>query len=66
MPLFTSADLLATGVTHAGLRLRISAAKGAQVLKQNLVWFDAVGMNDVDKVGGKNASLGEMISQLTA
>ena len=35
-------------------------------MKQYLSWFDAVGMNDVDKVGGKNASLGEMISQLSA
>jgi len=35
-------------------------------VKQYLSWFDAVGMNDVDKVGGKNASLGEMISQLSA
>jgi len=30
-----------------------------------LLWFDAVGMGDVERVGGKNASLGEMISQLT-
>ena len=30
-----------------------------------IVWFDAVGMGDVERVGGKNASLGEMISQLT-
>ena len=27
--------------------------------------FDQVGVNDVDKVGGKNSSLGEMISNLT-
>ena len=27
-------------------------------------WFDTLGMSDVDKVGGKNASLGEMISNL--
>ena len=29
------------------------------------VWFDQVGMNDVAKVGGKNASLGEMIAHLS-
>ncbi len=29
-----------------------------------IAWFDALGMNDVDRVGGKNASLGEMISHL--
>ncbi|MDC0535394.1 phosphoenolpyruvate synthase, partial [Francisellaceae bacterium] len=28
--------------------------------------FDQVGVNDVDKVGGKNSSLGEMISNLTS
>ncbi|QCF25585.1 phosphoenolpyruvate synthase [Hydrocarboniclastica marina] len=29
-----------------------------------IIWFDKAGMNDVDRVGGKNASLGEMISNL--
>lgn len=29
-----------------------------------VLWFDQVGMEDVDRVGGKNASLGEMISHL--
>ena len=32
---------------------------------KNIIWFDALRMTDLDKVGGKNASLGEMISQLT-
>lgn len=36
------------------------------MVKEALLWFDALGMNDVDRVGGKNASLGEMISQLAA
>ena len=27
-------------------------------------WLDAVGMGDVDEVGGKNASIGEMLSEL--
>jgi pyruvate,water dikinase len=31
-----------------------------------VIWFDALGMNDVEQVGGKNASLGEMISHLAA
>ena len=31
-----------------------------------LKWFENLGMGDVGKVGGKNASLGEMISQLSA
>ncbi|MGL6260192.1 phosphoenolpyruvate synthase [Vibrio sp. WXL210] len=28
------------------------------------LWFDGLSMDDVDKVGGKNASLGEMVSNL--
>lgn len=31
---------------------------------QNIIWFENLRMNDVNSVGGKNASLGEMISQL--
>lgn len=31
----------------------------------NVVWLDQIGMNDVSEVGGKNASLGEMISNLS-
>lgn len=32
--------------------------------QQYIVWLEALRMSDVAKVGGKNASLGEMISQL--
>ena len=35
-------------------------------MNSNLIWFESLGMGDVAQVGGKNASLGEMISQLTA
>ncbi len=31
---------------------------------EHVIWFSQLGMNDVEKVGGKNASLGEMISHL--
>nr|WP_110185961.1 phosphoenolpyruvate synthase [Pokkaliibacter plantistimulans] len=31
-----------------------------------ILFFDKVGMNDVERVGGKNASLGEMISNLAS
>ncbi|MDU8924145.1 phosphoenolpyruvate synthase [Pasteurellaceae bacterium LIM206] len=31
----------------------------------NIIWFENLRMTDVESVGGKNASLGEMISQLT-
>src|SRR5690554_5954523 len=30
----------------------------------NILWFDEVGMADLPQVGGKNASLGEMVSHL--
>ena len=33
---------------------------------ENVVWLKDVGMSDVEKVGGKNASLGEMISGLNS
>lgn len=33
--------------------------------ESQILWYDQVGMNDVGRVGGKNASLGEMISHLT-
>ncbi|UJP09703.1 phosphoenolpyruvate synthase [Microbacterium sp. KUDC0406] len=31
----------------------------------NILWFDEIGMTDLPQVGGKNASLGEMISNLS-
>ena len=31
---------------------------------QNIIWFENLRMTDISVVGGKNASLGEMISQL--
>jgi pyruvate,water dikinase len=33
-------------------------------LDNYILWFDQLGMHDVERVGGKNASLGEMISNL--
>ena len=30
-----------------------------------ILWFNEVGIGDIPLVGGKNASLGEMIQQLT-
>jgi len=33
-------------------------------LAEYVVWFEHLGMGDVERVGGKNASLGEMISHL--
>lgn len=31
-----------------------------------VLWYNQLGMNDVDRVGGKNASLGEMITNLSS
>ena len=33
-------------------------------MQENVLWYEELGMGDVDRVGGKNASLGEMISNL--
>ncbi|WP_258806883.1 phosphoenolpyruvate synthase [Pseudidiomarina sp. CB1] len=35
-----------------------------QTVTDYVLWYDHLGMNDVGRVGGKNASLGEMISNL--
>ncbi|MCE8015324.1 phosphoenolpyruvate synthase [Halomonas sp. MCCC 1A17488] len=34
-------------------------------MEDYILWFDQLGMDDVERVGGKNASLGEMISNLS-
>ncbi|MGF1719228.1 phosphoenolpyruvate synthase [Vibrio kyushuensis] len=34
-------------------------------MHKNTLWFNRLSMEDVDKVGGKNASLGEMVSNLS-
>lgn len=45
-----------------------SQAKFSQVSKEQafVLWFEEVGIADISLVGGKNASLGEMIRQLNA
>ena len=35
-------------------------------MAEQVVWFESLGMGDVARVGGKNASLGEMIGNLAA
>lgn len=47
-------------VTTATEKLEQSAKERSLIL-----WFNEVGINDISLVGGKNASLGEMIQQLT-
>lgn len=34
-------------------------------VSENVLWYNQLGMQDVDRVGGKNASLGEMITHLS-
>lgn len=34
-------------------------------MSKNIIWFNDLGMGDINIVGGKNASLGEMISSLS-
>lgn len=34
--------------------------------QQNVIWFSRLRKNDIESVGGKNSSLGEMISQLSS
>ena len=46
------------------IRARLSVV-GEKALQDYVLRLDQVGMSDVEKVGGKNASLGEMISQLS-
>src|SRR5690554_2362426 len=38
--------------------------QGRHALEDYIIWFENLGMADVERVGGKNASLGEMISNL--
>ena len=44
---------------------RIPFAELRELMAQYIAWLDEVGMNDLHRVGGKNASLGEMISNLS-
>ncbi len=34
-------------------------------MKSQIIWFNQIGIKDIDDVGGKNSSLGEMISHLS-
>jgi pyruvate,water dikinase len=52
----------------AGVNLTFAPLAGRfreQNMADKIVWFENLGMHQVDQVGGKNASLGEMISNLS-
>jgi pyruvate,water dikinase len=34
-------------------------------MREHIIWFEKLGITDVERVGGKNASLGEMIQHLS-
>jgi len=47
--------------------MMLKGAEGARNRNnEHVLWFDSLGLKDMPKVGGKNASLGEMIRNLTA
>src|SRR5204863_4131119 len=50
---------------RSGCRPSCSEETGRMALDQRVVVFDRLGMADLAQVGGKNASLGEMIRHLT-
>src|SRR5207247_4977598 len=53
-----------TSMQRRQLALTPQHAGNAMAEQERVVWFDHLRMSDVHRVGGKNASLGEMISQL--
>ena len=44
----------------------MTARKEPKVPEKSILWFDQLGLADLAQVGGKNASLGEMVSKLAA
>ena len=57
-------------LSHAGWIIMVTSApqstSGTSKTESLVLWFEDVGIADVPLVGGKNASLGEMIQQLSA
>jgi len=51
--------------SSASVKKKTTKKKVTTREEQNILWFKEVGIKDVHLVGGKNASLGEMYSQLT-
>lgn len=49
----------------SGLKDCINVLERGGCVEEYILWFDQLGMADVERVGGKNASLGEMISNLS-
>lgn len=43
----------------------LSSLLEASIVQEYVIWYQELGMDDVSRVGGKNASLGEMISNLS-
>src|SRR6478735_6170172 len=54
--------IAASGAAH----LHAIICKGAVTMTTDILWFSELGLKDLDRVGGKNASLGEMVQNLTS
>src|SRR6056297_3233893 len=52
-----------SGVTMSG---RESGQGNQRIVSEYIRWLDQLGMDDLEQVGGKNASLGEMIANLAS
>jgi len=59
-------DSFATDKTKAEWQFLNQINERKILLTHYIKWLDGLGMRDLDQVGGKNASLGEMISQLAS
>src|SRR3954469_12120574 len=46
--------------------MRLPAREDSAMTSPNVRWFNDLGLTDLDQVGGKNASLGEMIANLVS
>ena len=46
-------------------RTSLAVQPSGAIVQKYIRWFNQLGMQDVAQVGGKNASLGEMISNLS-
>lgn len=67
IPVFGAIKKMLKTVALTNAYTEEAKAKALVLWKENalILWFDRVGLDDIGLVGGKNASLGELIRQLT-
>ena len=51
---------------QSGNRAALSRDERSELVSANVKWFSSLGMADLEEVGGKNSSLGEMIGNLAS